>query len=154
MKTSEVLLAARKLIEREEDWCRDIATLVKEDGTYAYCTSGAVDTVCKMRNMMGYPMVEHAEVLFCRAMGILCECAGKEFSYSAVTYNDKNTHKDVMRLFAEAIQIAQARERVLEDIPEDAPVEATPSLIPANFTPSLPALVGTGVEGNSLPRKA
>ncbi len=124
MLTSEILRAAKKLIDTPEKWCQNIASQLNPDDTLAFCTSGAVDFVCKSRQEISWLDKDDK---FQKAMSVLNALVPPGYAKSAVLYNDANSHIDVMLLFDEAIERARREESLVQ-------THNTQNLIPANFS--------------------
>jgi hypothetical protein len=92
MKAKDVLVAARKLIEKPENWAKHRFGL--DEG--ASCAMGAIHRAARELNM------NTAECRF------FLERAAKTFPYGLEDWNDarRRTHKQVLSAFDRAIELA------------------------------------------------
>lgn len=100
MKPSEVLRAARKLIERPENWCKQHRIVDLPGGQFAYCVLGAIEHAPGGGVLDQSPW--HAKNWFARAI----------HSPSIGEWNDvsRRNHPEVLAAFDRAIALAEAEE--------------------------------------------
>lgn len=119
MKTSEILIAAKKLIEDEKNWIQGTyavddkgflsgARWGNEDDAVCFCSLGAIANVSGVRhgasgrfNPFGKEWPQEAEDL-------LMEVVDSDIH----TFNDTHTHAEVMEMWDKAIKLAIEKENV------------------------------------------
>jgi hypothetical protein len=108
MRISEVLINARKLIERPEHWCQGATARGKDGlsaglwaGAYSYCMQGAIQkaTPGEMHILPAYDYL-------CRTLPVRYRTRGLP------AFNDvkTRTHAQVLKVFNRAIKAAQKDE--------------------------------------------
>lgn len=101
MKASEVLKAAKALIEREENWCignfardkNDEPTRFDDPEACKFCARGALLRVA-VHNDYG------------RANELLIEAVPSKLYGGVASFNDAKGHADVLKLYDKAIRLA------------------------------------------------
>jgi len=121
ISTLDVLLAARKLIEKEENWCQRFLSK-RPDGSFqngapaddacAYCMNGAIFAVVKRRSI-------HWSMNSQAAIEALERLTGEP----NINFNDTHTHAEVIALFDRAIE-AERGVRETEPSPQPGTKEA------------------------------
>lgn len=105
MKTSEVLIKAKELINTPDKWIKDQFEQVN-NGSTCFCSLGALAQAAKPESE------EHAQYTQMwdqnPAHMFLNLAVGRDvnFSETFATYNDTHTHDDVMMAFDKAIEMA------------------------------------------------
>lgn len=90
-KPPEILRKAKALIDSPKNWCQRAYKQWREDGSCAYCASGAImEAGGGGRNITAWTYLKRL-------------CDG-----SPAGYNDSHTHAEVMQKFDEAIALAEA----------------------------------------------
>lgn len=104
MKTSEVLIEARKLIADEANWIKGRSKAVNAFGEFCYCSTGAVEAT------IGDSSLFWSAVDALTEASLTMEVDGVR--RSIIGYNDDpdTTHTDVLAVFDEAIRKAQQAE--------------------------------------------
>lgn len=91
MNTVDVLIAARKLIEKPENWCRE----TYETDSGAYCAVGAISRAAVPDGDYGH------------ALNVLEDVVGHG---NIEVWNDAHTHAEVLAAFDAAIAAERAKE--------------------------------------------
>lgn len=104
MKTSEILIEARKKIEKPENWttkvfARDkygVNVPCREDNAVCFCTLGALRRTCWKDHNFKWPS-HHAEVAL-----------EMQMEFTIAHFNDNHTHAEVLAAWDRAIAACQA----------------------------------------------
>lgn len=94
--TVEILKAARKLIEKPENWTKGEYYRPTENG-YCYCAIGALAEAAGVDPDGEVPGERE-----------LANALGSENLWKVVEFNDSHTHSEVLDLFSKAIAAAEA----------------------------------------------
>lgn len=86
------LIAARKLIEKEENWCQGYSKRAASNGGYAYCAAGAISSATAPSYAGNTAAYNH--IWPYNSGGVLSG------------FNDTHTHAEVLALFDRAIAAA------------------------------------------------
>ena len=103
-KASELLTAARALIEDEANWCQGDWTRIKEDGAVRRCTTSALDRAVSLSGA-SVGTQNQAVGRLGMAAG---ELSGLGGPFDIAWFNDTGDHAEVMAMFDLAIEQASA----------------------------------------------
>lgn len=107
MKTSELLIQAKQLIQDPANWMKEDYHKVI-DGKECYCSLGAIARVMNPEVDM---QIINYDWLNNRAERLLNTAIGKPTnSVTFAVFNDENEHEKVMEAFDKAIYLAQVEE--------------------------------------------
>ena len=103
MNTLEVLIVARKLIEKPENWTRDFLArdshgdpvYVHSDKAVCFCAMGA------LHKAIGETSAEYLDVVASLASAARID--------TVAGFNDTHTHDEVLALFGKAIEMEKAK---------------------------------------------
>ena len=113
MMPSEILRAAKAVIENPENWTKEVYAkankeggsndhlLGHEEGATCWCSVGALQRV------MNSELVWSLE----RRLGEAARALTQDNFETAVHYNDNRTHAEVMQMFDRAIEMAEEEEK-------------------------------------------
>jgi hypothetical protein len=130
-KISEILINAKKLIEKKENWttmysARDmngISVSPRGASAHSFCSIGAIERVCD-DFMYGGPQNKATWYLRRAAKSFTTDYTRLMPISSAVgsvsDYNDNHTHVEVMAMWDKAIELALADEKRQEEA-QDSP---------------------------------
>lgn len=107
METLEILIAARALIEKPENWAQGIFAADSEGNELpawslnanCFCAIGAIARAGKMTN---------GTACYHPATDALASVLGKKATSAVAEFNDTRSHSDVLDLFDRAIAAASA----------------------------------------------
>ncbi len=111
MTPLEILIAARKLIEKEENWLQGIDAKTADGNMCSathpaarmFCASGALANVCNYY----YHETRKAGRFLNKAAGTPDEGANEIVGCPYIIYNDSHTHAEVLAMFDRAIELAK-----------------------------------------------
>lgn len=131
MTTLEVLVAARKLIEKPENWLRNEVEVRRPDGSDAFCAVGAICKVARAQT----PNITFAilDVL----AGVMPGAEVHLLSANVLgKFNDTHSHAEVLALFDRAIESEQQRELTERLLAEEkaGDAEGLPRYVPQPIT--------------------
>jgi hypothetical protein len=104
MKSSEALQAARKLIEKEENWCQ-IDYAQNSKGVRISSLDPSARRFCAMGSIYRVAPQEAA------SLRKLLRDATQNGDEDIVSVNEKGSHADVISVFDRAIELAECEER-------------------------------------------